>query len=286
MVALALVSPLEHLPSQAKPASVGTLSIREVVKSYRLHDRELPVLAGIDLEVAPGSFTAILGASGCGKSTLLRLILGLDADYGGEILLDGKQIRGTGLERGIVFQEHRLFPWLTVAQNVALALAGSTLTDSDKRETVREHLRLVGLTAFEGAYPHQLSGGMSQRAAIARALVNKPKLLLLDEPFGALDALTRLHLQTELQRLWQNEGVTMILVTHDIEEAVFLGQQVVVMDARPGRIKRRLAVRLPYPRDRADPELLHIKQQLLAEFRIGSLAADSGATRASKVHES
>lgn len=250
-------------------ASFGTLSIRHVEKSYRLEDKELKVLDGIDLEVEPGSFTSIVGASGCGKSTLLRLILGLDTDYRGEILLDGKRIQGPGLERGIVFQEHRLFPWLTVEQNVAVGVTGTALSEKEKRDAVREQIALVGLTGFESAYPHQLSGGMSQRAAIARALANKPRLLLLDEPLGALDALTRLHLQAELQRLWHTEGVTMIMVTHDIEEAVFLGQEVIVMDARPGRIKRRVPVRLPYPRHRNDLELVRIKQQLLREFRVG-----------------
>ena len=269
MISLALAPPLAQQASADKPALLGALSIRRVSKSYRLDGRELPVLDGIDLEVAAGSFTSIVGVSGCGKSTLLRLILGLDPDYSGEILLDGKPIRGPGLERGVVFQEHRLFPWLTVEQNVALGLTSSERSEADKREAVREHIALVGLAGFESAYPHQLSGGMSQRAAIARALANKPKILLLDEPLGALDALTRLHLQNELQRLWQAEGVTMILVTHDIEEAVFLGQQVVVMDARPGRIKRRLPVRLAHPRDRAHSELLKIKHELLAEFHVG-----------------
>lgn len=250
-------------------ASFGTLSIRQVSKSYRLEGRELKVLDGIDLEVQPGSFTSIVGASGCGKSTLLRLILGLDTDYEGDILLDGKRIEGPGLERGIVFQEHRLFPWLTVEQNVAVGVAGTNLSEQEKREAVREQIALVGLTGFESAYPHQLSGGMSQRAAIARALAAKPRILLLDEPLGALDALTRLHLQAELQRLWHTEGVTMIMVTHDIEEAVFLGQEVIVMDARPGRIKRRVPVRLPYPRHRNDPELVRVKQQLLREFHVG-----------------
>jgi sulfonate transport system ATP-binding protein len=271
MTSLALAQPFAPAapPPPEKQASVGALSIRGVKKSYRLDGRELPVLQDINLEVAAGSFTSIVGASGCGKSTLLRLILGLDSDYSGEILLDGKPISGPGLERGIVFQEHRLFPWLTVEQNVALGLTSSTWSDAAKREAVREQIALVGLGGFESAYPHQLSGGMSQRAAIARALANKPKILLLDEPLGALDALTRLHLQNELQRLWQAEGVTMILVTHDIEEAVFLGQQVLVMAERPGRIKRRLPVLLPHPRERGHSELLRIKQELLAEFRVG-----------------
>ncbi|MGA3122207.1 MAG: ABC transporter ATP-binding protein [Polyangiaceae bacterium] len=263
--------------SNAMRNGAGTLSVRGVSKSYRLEGRVLPVLAGIDLEAPPGSFTAIVGASGCGKSTLLRLIVGLDADYDGAILLDGRPIREPGLERGIVFQEHRLFPWLTVADNIALGLSARAGSQDDKRKTVAEHIRLVGLEGFERAYPRQLSGGMAQRAAIARAIVSKPNILLLDEPFGALDALTRLHLQGELQRLWRAENVTMILVTHDIEEAVFLGQRVVVMDSRPGRIRKRLEVDLPYPRARAHPDFLHIKQDLLDEFHVGGEDGRRGA---------
>ena len=253
-----------------------TLSIRSVSKSYALDGRTLPVLSGIDLEAPPGSFTSIVGTSGCGKSTLLRLIVGLDQDYGGAILLDGQPIRGPGLERGMVFQEHRLFPWLTVAENVEVGLAASSLPLPERRALVADHIRLVGLQGFERAYPHELSGGMAQRAAIARALVSKPDILLLDEPLGALDALTRLHLQNELARLWEAEGITMILVTHDIEEAVFLGEQVIVMDSSPGRIRRTLPVDRPYPRDRADPAIARIKRELLAEFHVGEAAESRG----------
>ncbi len=244
----------------------GTLHVRDVSKSYRLEGRLLPVLQGIDLEAPPGSFTSIVGTSGCGKSTLLRLLVGLDPDYEGSIELDGKAVNEPGLERGIVFQEHRLFPWLTVQQNIELGLSALELTRQERTLSVARHIALVGLDGFERAYPHQLSGGMAQRAAIARALVTKPSILLLDEPLGALDALTRLHLQNELLRLWSAEGVTMIMVTHDIEEAIFLGQQVVIMDARPGRIRRRLDVPLPYPRDRAHVAFLRLKQELLQAF--------------------
>lgn len=246
--------------------SSGTLHVRGVSKSYQLEGRLLPVLQGIDLEAPPGSFTSIVGTSGCGKSTLLRLLVGLDPDYEGSIELDGKAVHEPGLERGIVFQEHRLFPWLTVEQNIELGLGALELTRKERKASVARHVALVGLDGFERAYPHQLSGGMAQRAAIARALVTKPSILLLDEPLGALDALTRLHLQNELLRLWSAEGVTMIMVTHDIEEAIFLGQQVVIMDARPGRIRRRLDVPLPYPRDRAHVDFLRLKQELLQAF--------------------
>jgi ABC-type nitrate/sulfonate/bicarbonate transport system ATPase subunit len=203
-------------------AHAGTLEISNLSKQYRVNGQALPVLDNISLSIRPGEFISIVGSSGCGKSTLLRLVIGLENEYQGEILLDGKRIVGTSLERGIVFQEHRLFPWLTVQQNVALGLLNADLPESEKRKSVQEHIELVGLKGFETAYPYQLSGGMSQRVAIARALVNRPEVLLLDEPFGALDALTRNHLQQELQRIWEAEGITAILVTHDVDEAVYL----------------------------------------------------------------
>ena len=247
-------------------AHAGTLHIGGLSKQYQVKGRPLPVLEDITLTVAPGEFVSIVGSSGCGKSTLLRLIVGLENDHQGEVLLDGQRIVGTSLERGIVFQEHRLFPWLSVEQNIALGLLNADFTDDEKARSVREHIALVGLAGFETAYPHQLSGGMSQRVAIARALVNRPEVLLLDEPFGALDALTRAHLQQELHRIWQAEGITMILVTHDVEEAVFLGEKVVVMEPRPGRIRRIVPVDLAYPRDRIGAPFSRVKEDVLAEF--------------------
>jgi ABC-type nitrate/sulfonate/bicarbonate transport system ATPase subunit len=231
------------------------IGIRAVHKQYPVEGGTLKVLDGLNLSVRPGEFLSIVGASGCGKSTLLRLLTGLDTDYEGEIQVRGERVRGASLDRGIVFQEHRLFPWLTVEQNVGLGLLNSNWSEAKRTAAVREHLALVGLNGFESAYPHQLSGGMAQRAAIARGLVNQPSILLLDEPFGALDALTRSKLQTELQRIWQSEGITMVLVTHDVEEAVYLGDRVVVMQPRPGRIRRVIDVDVAQPRDRADPAL-------------------------------
>lgn len=244
----------------------GTIEIDGVSKRYRVRNDSLLALDGLSLTIQPGEFLSIVGASGCGKSTLLRLLTGLDVDYEGEIRVDGARVRGTSLNRGIVFQEHRLFPWLTVSENVGLGLENSGWTRDRKDKAVQEHIELVGLTGFEKAYPHQLSGGMSQRAAIARGLVNQPSILLLDEPFGALDALTRSKLQQELQRIWQAEKITMILVTHDVEEAVFLGDRVVVMQPRPGRIRRILPVDVPHPRDRSDPELKTIAEQVHGEI--------------------
>ncbi|MDR3379514.1 ABC transporter ATP-binding protein [Cupriavidus basilensis] len=255
-------------------ARAGTLDIAHLRKQYEVKGEPLPVLEDITLSIAPGEFVSIVGASGCGKSTLLRLVVGLEEDYKGEILLDGKRVVGTSLDRGIVFQEHRLFPWLTVEQNIRTALLNANLTETEKRRTVREHIALVGLAGFETAFPHQLSGGMSQRVAIARALVTRPEILLLDEPFGALDALTRAYLQQELHRIWQAEGITMILVTHDVEEAIYLGDRVVVMEPRPGRIRRILPVPLAHPRDRAALGFARVKDDVLHEFtgRLADLA--------------
>ncbi|WP_254073363.1 ABC transporter ATP-binding protein [Acidisphaera sp. S103] len=218
----------------------------------------------MDLSVAPGEFLTIVGASGCGKSTLLRLIAGLDTEFAGNVVLDGKRVIEPSLDRGLVFQEPRLFPWLTVAQNVALGLLNAGLSKAQKSRSVAEHIALVGLTGFQDAYPHLLSGGMAQRAAIARGLVNRPGVLLLDEPFGSLDALTRARLQDELQRIWAAEGITMLLVTHDVEEAVYLGDRVVVMAPGPGRIAATFDVPQPRPRDRANPALARLQDRVMA----------------------
>src|SRR4051812_17127288 len=233
----------------------AVIDIKHVNKQFKVKNEVLPVLQDLTLTIQPGEFLAIVGASGCGKSTLLRLLVGLDREYQGEIKVGGRIVTGTSLDRGIVFQEHRLFPWLTLEQNVALGLQNSTWSEEKKNQAVKDHIALVGLTGFESVYPHQLSGGMAQRAAIARGLVNQPSILLLDEPFGALDALTRANLQQELQRIWQAERISTVLVTHDVEEAVFLGDRVVVLEARPGRIERIIDVPVPHPRERSNPQL-------------------------------
>ena len=242
----------------------GTLDLRDVSKSYSVDGRRLDALSHVNLHVRPGEFISIVGPSGCGKSTILRLVIGLDTEYGGDILLDGKRIAGTSLDRGIVFQDHRLLPWLTLEKNVDLALENAGLHPAERRRRVEENIALVGLQGFESVYPHQLSGGMAQRAAIARALASRPEILLLDEPLGALDALTRLRLQEELVRIWRAEGVTMILVTHDVDEAIYLSDRVVVMASGPGRILDEIAVDLPRPRDRAGAGFGAIKRQVLS----------------------
>ena len=254
------MSAVELLPTHA------ALTIQGVSKSYVVDERPLSVLRNIALDVQPGEFVSIVGASGCGKSTLLRLVVGLDADYEGEILLNGRPIEGTGRERSIVFQEHRLFPWLTVEDNIALGLDGSDEPQRVLRERVWENIALVGLGGFEKAYPHQLSGGMAQRAAIAGSLVTQPSILLLDEPLGALDSITRAYLQKELLRIWQQERVTIIMVTHDVDEAIFLSDRVVVMEARPGRIRSIVPVELDHPRQRASVEFARAKERIVRDL--------------------
>ena len=244
------------------------LSLHHVTKRFAGDDHSVPVLDRIDLSVKSGEFVAIVGASGCGKSTLLRLIAGLDDQFDGDIEFSGERVRTTDLARGIVFQDHRLFPWLNVEQNIAVALKNSGRSKEEKRRAVAEHIALVGLKGNEGHHPHQLSGGMAQRVAIARGLVNRPKLLLLDEPFGALDALTRSRLQNELRRIWEHERITMILVTHDVDEAVFLADRVVVMQARPGRIGKVVKVDLPRPRSRSDVAFVRLRDEILADFSV------------------
>ena len=259
------VRPSPAAASAARPAR-GALTISGLRKSFAIGGEERLVLDGIDLAVRPGEFLSIVGASGCGKSTLLRLIVGLEDDYAGEIRLDGERVVTTSLDRGIVFQDHRLFPWMTLEQNVELALLNTDVPKARRAQIAAEHIALVNLTGFEKAYPHQLSGGMAQRAAIARALVTEPKLLLLDEPLGALDALTRVRVQAELQRIWMAQRSTMIMVTHDVEEALYLGDRVIVMSPNPGRIRRIVDVDLPHPRDRASPLLHRLKDEILAEL--------------------
>lgn len=235
-------------------------------KQFAVSGQAVPVLENVELTIEEGEFIAIVGSSGCGKSTLLRLLVGLDQEFEGQIQVQGKPVTGVGLDRGIVFQEHRLFPWLTVRQNVALGLASSKLSPAEQQSRITQHLDLVGLLHFADAYPYQLSGGMAQRVAIARGLVAKPKILLLDEPFGALDALTRRTMQDELLQIWQEEKITTVLVTHDVEEALFLADKVVVMEPRPGRIRRIVPVTLERPRQRTTPAFARLREQLLAEF--------------------
>lgn len=242
-----------------------TLDIRDVSHHFELDGRPLPVLERISLRAAPGEFLALLGPSGCGKSTLLRLVAGLEPPRAGRLLADGNAIVGPDPSRVVVFQDPTLYPWRTVWGNAALGLEARGLLRL-QRDRVDDALRLVGLTGFANAYPHQLSGGMAQRAALARALVNDPTLLILDEPLGKLDSLTRITMQGELMTLWQRAGFTALLVTHDVEEALFLARRVIVLSERPARIKAEIVNDRPYPRHRGDPRLAELRHEVLAQL--------------------
>jgi NitT/TauT family transport system ATP-binding protein len=229
-----------------------------------------------NISIGDNDFVTILGPSGCGKSTLLRLVAGLDTPTAGRILLDGQPVHHPGPDRGMVFQSYTLFPWLTIAENVAFGLREKGVPVRDRMETVRQWLERVGLTSFAHHYPKQLSGGMQQRTAIARALANNPAILLLDEPFGALDNQTRALMQELLLGIWERERKTVLFVTHDIEEAIFLASRVVVMSARPGRIKADIRIELPYPRHytvKTSPEFSAIKARLTEEIRAEAVLA-------------
>jgi sulfonate transport system ATP-binding protein len=247
------------------------VSFRRIGRTFDVNGRAYEAIRDFSLDIAEGEFVAIVGASGCGKSTLLRLLVGLDAGFDGEILVDGAPVRGIGAERGIVFQEHRLFPWLSVTRNVALGLAAQHVPEEEARSRVAEAVRLVGLQGFEDALPHQLSGGMAQRVAIARGLVASPRILTLDEPFGALDALTRHQMQDELLRIRERERITTVLVTHDVDEAVFLADRVVVMKPRPGTIASVVEIALPRPRSRSSYDF-HVYRETITEALLGDEA--------------
>ena len=241
-----------------------TLSIQNVNKSFTVDGQKVDVIKDINLEVQEGEFIAIVGHSGCGKSTLLKIIAGLEKNDTGLVTVDGKEVNGPGMDRGMIFQEHRLFPWMSIEKNVQLGLKG--LSKEEKTKLSDQYLELVKLSEFKKAYPSQLSGGMSQRAAIARSLVSQPEVLLLDEPFGALDALTKIELQEELLKIRERFHNTMLMVTHDIEEAVYLADRIVVMSARPGRIKDVIKVELGTYRDRGGSDFAHYKKKIFDYF--------------------
>ncbi|MEU1391102.1 MULTISPECIES: ABC transporter ATP-binding protein [unclassified Nonomuraea] len=220
------------------------IGIRNVSKEFTVRDAGEPftALSGIDLDVREGEFLTLVGPSGCGKSTLLDLVAGLTEPTSGQIVVNGAPVTGPGLDRGIVFQQYALFPWRTALANVAFGLEAKGVPRAERTERARRHLELVGLSGFEDRYPHELSGGMRQRVAIARSLAFDPDVLLMDEPFAALDAQTRESLQEELLRIWQHTRKTVVFITHGIDEAVYLGQRVAVMTSRPGRIKEIIEV--------------------------------------------
>lgn len=239
------------------------LKIEGLYKTFKVDKEEIPILNNINLEIKKGEFITIVGHSGCGKSTLLKIIAGLVDYQTGTVEYDGKAIKEPGTDRGMVFQEHRLLPWLTIKENVGFGLY--SLPKSERETLISKHIELVKLSGFEKVYPSQLSGGMAQRAAIARGLSSNPDVLLLDEPFGALDALTRIQMQKEILNIWKEEKTTMILVTHDIDEAIYLGQKVVVMSARPGEIKEIIHVGAG-AKDRGGADFAHIKKKIYNHF--------------------
>ena len=261
----AFINAALHAANQAD-ATPPLVSFDQVSKTFTVDGQALEAIRNFDLSINQGEFIAIVGASGCGKSTLLRLLVGLDTDYSGSIRVDGQPVHGIGGERGIVFQEHRLFPWLNVEQNIGLGLVNEKLTQGERARRVHEYVQLVGLVGFESAYPHQLSGGMAQRVAIARGLVASPRILLLDEPFGALDALTRQQLQDELLAIRERSGITTLLVTHDAEEATYLADRVVVLEPRPGRINAVVEVDIAHPRQRTGVALHGLREKVLHQI--------------------
>jgi sulfonate transport system ATP-binding protein len=241
------------------------IQLRDVCKIYTAGSTHTPALKNITLDIQPRDFVCIIGESGCGKSTLLQMIGGFEFPTEGEILANGSRILGPDHHRSIVFQESSLLPWLTAEENIRLGLE-IRKQNHDSAARVAGFIRLIGLEGFERYYPAQLSGGMAQRVAIARALVNDPDVMLLDEPFGALDAFTRMRLQHELLRIWEEEQLTIVFVTHDIDEAIFLATRVVVMSARPGRISRTFNIALRHPRDRTSPEFIRLRGMIGKEF--------------------
>jgi len=247
------------------------LSVSGVRKVFDGRAGEVVALDGVDFEIAEKEFVTVIGTSGCGKSTMLSIIAGLEEESEGEVIVDGEHVYGPGRDRGVVFQSYTLFPWMTAQKNVEFALRGSK---AERAEIAREHLELVGLEGFADAYPSQLSGGMRQRIAIARALSYKPQVLLMDEPFGALDAQTRQLMQELLTRIWEEHRLTVMFVTHDIDEAVFLSDRVLVMTARPGKIKEDIRVGVERPRTfeiLTTPEFFEYKSRLLEAVREESL---------------
>lgn len=271
MVAVALAPQREEAPEDAPVAKKASrIQVEHVSHSFDSPTGErLAVLEDVNLDIAPGEFVALLGPSGCGKSTLLRLVAGLEPASSGRIVQDGELIVRPDPSRIVVFQDPTLFPWRTVRDNVALGLEAQGILKQEKGR-VEEALQKVGLEEFAQSWPHQLSGGMAQRAALARALVNNPKLLILDEPLGKLDSLTRLEMQSELVALWRKNGFSVLLVTHDIEEALFLAQRVVIFSTRPARIVTEFTVDRPYPRHRGDTALADLRHEILNHLGLGA----------------
>jgi ABC-type nitrate/sulfonate/bicarbonate transport system ATPase subunit len=245
---------------------VSKLRVCALSKSFDYKDKRLIVLENIDLHLKANEFVCLVGASGCGKSTLLKVIAGLEKPSSGQILVDNEVVLGPGADRGMIFQSYTLFPWLSVADNIGFGSEIQKLSKPERKQKIAYYLEVVGLTRFADAYPKQLSGGMKQRVAIARALANNPEVLLMDEPFGALDAQTKEQMQQFMQQLWEQTQVTVLMVTHDVEEAIFLSQRIYVMGSHPGCIKEEVQINLPQQRDlgiKLDPNFIQIKRHII-----------------------
>jgi NitT/TauT family transport system ATP-binding protein len=242
-----------------------TLEIKNLSKEFETPNGTVTALDDINFKVHKREFVCVIGPSGCGKSTFIRILAGLETPTSGEILLDGKQVRGPGPDRGMVFQGYTLFPWLTVKKNVMFGLEQAGHSKSVAEEDARQWIDLVGLSKFENSYPHELSGGMKQRVAIARALANQPRILLMDEPYGALDAQTRAKMQAYLMEIWQNIDITILFITHDLDEAIYLADRILVLKAHPGEVQEIIEVSVPQPRSPdqlLSPEFLATKKRL------------------------
>ncbi len=259
-------------------SEASSFCVRQVSKSFPVPDEPLArrlALSEISLSLGAGELVSLIGPSGCGKSTLLRLIAGLDSPDSGELLIGAEPITSPNAERGLVFQDPNLFPWLTVRRNIQAGLVARGML-REKRDEVDEFMRLVGLEVFANAYPHHLSGGMAQRAALARALINHPKVLLLDEPLGALDAFTRMRMQDEVLGLWRARRTTMLLVTHDIDEAIYMSDRIMIMSPRPGRIEQTISVALDRPRQRTSEDFLRLRGDILEFLHlVGEASAEN-----------
>jgi ABC-type nitrate/sulfonate/bicarbonate transport system ATPase subunit len=262
-------------PGETAGDQGASLFISEVSKTFGTADgSSVLALDRLSVSVAAGEMVSLIGPSGCGKSTLLRLIAGLDRPTSGELRVGTERIDGPSAERGLMFQDPNLFPWLSVRRNIQAGLVARGVLRRFRPE-VQEFLRLVGLEPFADSYPHQLSGGMSQRAALARALINHPKVLLLDEPLGALDQFTRMRMQDEVLRLWQARGTMMVLVTHDIDEAIYMSDRIIIMTPSPGRIERIIEVDLERPRQRNSPRFLQLRVEILEMLHFAGAGADA-----------
>ncbi|TNJ65564.1 ABC transporter ATP-binding protein [Paenibacillus hemerocallicola] len=252
----------ERGQQEAAPAKIEIAGLSKIFKG---RNGDVVALQNTDLTIRQNEFVCVVGPSGCGKTTLLNIIGGLEKASSGSVKVDGKEVTGPGKERGVVFQQYALFPWKTVLKNVEFGLKLRGLGKQERKEKAESYLEMVGLKDFAHSYPKELSGGMKQRVAIARAYAVQPEVLLMDEPFGALDAQTRAQLQEDLLRTWQKEKKTCFFITHDVEEAVILAQRVIIMSARPGRIKEMIDVDIPYPRDQAtklDSRFVEIKNEI------------------------